>query len=487
MSALGEHLAWLWAALGVAVEALALALVPFVLLRRREPSSTIAWILVLLFLPGIGAMLFLLHGRDRMRWPARKKRAADAVVTARVLAARGHVSRPDALAAIAALPKAEQRIFRVCAGLGAMNEVSGGNRVELYADGRSAVDAIERAIDAAKSSVLAEFYLLRADATGTRFRDKLAAAAERGVEVRLLVDAYGCFWIPKRWFRPLRRAGAKVVMFLPLAQAVRLPMNLRNHRKIVVVDGSVGFTGGVNIGDEYVAGSAREPAWRDTFVRIEGPAVASLVSAFLRDWHFMTGASDVDPRFFPDVTVHGPATVAVVPSGPDNAVESIHRTFFAAISWAHHRIWITTPYFVPDRSLTVALETAALRGVDVQIILPHKSNHRVTHEAGRSWYAELLESGVRIHEYLPGMIHAKTMLVDDHISLVGSANMDLRSFRLNFELHALVLDENLARALEATFERDRAQCRHVELEQWLQRPWRHKLREGAARLVSPIL
>jgi cardiolipin synthase len=472
---------------GVAVEVFALALVPLVLLRRRDPASTIAWILALLFLPGVGAALFLLHGRDRLRWPARRKRAADSVLTARLRAARGRPSRLDIEQELGGLGATARRIFRVCAGLGITTELTHDNSVELFADGQSAVAAMERAIDEAESSVLVESYLIRDDETGRRFRDKLVAAAQRGVEVRLLVDAYGCFWIPKRWYAPLRRAGAQVVEFLPLSQALRLPMNLRNHRKVLVVDGHVAFTGGVNIGDEYTAGSRHQPAWRDTHVGIQGPAVASLTSVFLRDWHFMTGQSQVEERFFPAPEPAGDANIAVVPSGPDNPIEAIHRTFFIAIVSAQRRVWITTPYFVPDRSLTVALETAALRGVDVKIILPRRSNHKVTHWAGRSWYAELLEAGVGIYEYEPAMIHAKTMLVDAHVALVGSANMDLRSFRLNFEVHTLLHDQVVADALEQSFERDLAASFRIDIDEWRSRRWIAKVGEGAARLVSPIL
>ena len=243
----------------------------------------------------------------------------------------------------------------------------------------------------------------------------------------------------------------------------------------------------VNVGDEYVRETGGKPAWRDTHVRIEGPAVASLSSVFLRDWHFMTGSEELPERFFPDTGQPGDAVVAVVPSGPDEGREAIHRVFFSAIVGARRRVWITTPYFVPDRALLVALETAARRGVEVKLLLPGHSNHRVTQQAGRSYFTELLESGVQVFEYLPGMIHSKTMLVDDEISLVGSANMDVRSFRLNFEVHTLVHDRSLAQELEAAFLRDCEASRAIELDRWRHRPWLERVGEGAARLVSPIL
>jgi cardiolipin synthase len=264
-------------------------------------------------------------------------------------------------------------------------------------------------------------------------------------------------------------------------------MNLRTHRKILVVNGVEAFTGGLNVGDEYVARTARQPQWRDTHIRIQGPAVASLSTIFLMDWHFMTGANELPRHFFPEQAKSGAATVAIIPSGPDDPHEAIHRAFFAAIVGARRRVWITTPYFVPDRSLLVALESAALRGVDVQMILPSSSNHKVTHRAGQSYYAELLESGVLLYEYLPGMIHSKTMVVDDHVALVGSANMDMRSFRLNFEVHTLIYDRGVVDTLETSFELDRERSRPIAPGAWLTRPWRRRVAEGAARLVSPIL
>jgi cardiolipin synthase len=228
-------------------------------------------------------------------------------------------------------------------------------------------------------------------------------------------------------------------------------------------------------------------AWRDTHLCIEGPAAAGLQRVFLQDWFFATGEA-VDPKaYFPRPSAAGKATVAVVPSGPDTRTEAIHRLFFAAISGATERVWITTPYFVPDPPMVVALSVAAMRGVDVKLILPSRSNHRVTFHAGRSYYEQLLEAGVRIHEYAPGMIHAKTMVVDGRIVLVGSANMDMRSFRLNFEVHTLLHDERTARDLESRFLTDLSQTTPVTLDTWSSRPWHWRIFEGAGRLVSPLL
>ena len=478
-----QLLAWLGAFLG----GVALALIPVVLLRRKEPSSTIAWILTLLFVPALGAILFLLFGRDRVRWPARRKRQADALVRSSVIA---HTSNPLLVQSLPGdgLTDLERQIFHAGAVLTG-GPASRGNRVEIYAQGQAVYDALGAAIEGARQHIHAEYYLIRNDATGAWFREKLVQAAQRGVEVRLLCDAYGCLAIGQHWRRPLRRAGAKVGIFLPMRSLLLQPVNLRNHRKIVVIDGAVAFSGGVNIGEEYrgdrMPGLGR---WRDTHFRIEGPAVHTLQRVFLQDWFFATGEGFDPSTYFPELPAgDGDATVAIVPSGPDTRTEAIHRLFFAAIAAARERVWITTPYFVPDVPMTVALQVAALRGVDVKLILPSRSNHRVTFHAGRSYYDQLLDAGVHIHEYLPGMIHAKSMVVDGRIVLVGSANMDMRSFRLNFEVHALIHDPSAARYLATCFADDLAQTREVELEPWRKRPMTYRIAEGAGRFVSPLL
>jgi len=228
--------------------------------------------------------------------------------------------------------------------------------------------------------------------------------------------------------------------------------------------------------------------WRDVHMRIEGPAAAELQRVFFQGWAFATN-EPIEPReYFPrELVARGEATVAIVPSGPDTRTEAIHRLFFAAIVGAQREIAITTPYFVPTESLMVAMELAAMRGVDVKLILPGRSNHRVTFHAGRSFYSQLLEAGVDIREYEPGIVHAKTLVADSEVALVGSANMDLRSFRLNFEVHALVHDLTTATRLHEEFEADAAKSRRVDLAEWQARRWTLRVKEGAARLVSPLL
>jgi cardiolipin synthase len=461
----------------------ALALVPFVLVRRKEPSATIAWLLVLLFLPALGAILFLLFGRDRVRWPAKRKRALDAVVRAQVAASR----EEEASTQVVLDSALERSLFRIGCRL-AHFRATGGNRVEVLVDGNSTYERIGAAIDAAQHHVHAQFYLIRDDATGRWFRDRLVAAAKRGVTVRLLMDGYGCFALGVGWQRPLRKAGARIAVFLPMRSVLLQPVNLRNHRKILVVDGQIAFTGGFNVGDEYRGQMRGVGGWKDVHLRIEGPAAGELQKVFFQDWAFAT-SEPIDPaEYFPKTAQScGDAAIAVVTSGPDTHTEAIHRLFFGAIVGAEREVLLTTPYFVPTESLMVAMEIAAIRGVDLKLMLPARSNHRVTFHAGRSFYSQLLEAGVEVREYVPGIVHAKTLVADRSVSLVGSANMDLRSFRLNFEVHTLVHDPATATTLGQAFRDDVADSRRVELESWKQRAWTLRIKEGAARLVSPLL
>jgi cardiolipin synthase len=477
-------------AVGLFFWVVALALVPLVLVRRKEPSSTIAWILTLVFLPPVGAILFLLFGRDRVRWPAKRKRALDALVRAQVAEARDETGEPDRSSQLPVLDGAsslERALFRLGARLTHLRATY-GNRVEVLSDGNATFDAIGAAIDAARHHVHAQYYLIRNDATGRWFRDRLVAAAKRGVTVRLLLDGYGCLAVGRAWRRPLRKAGARVADFLPMRSVLLQPVNLRNHRKIVVVDGEVAFTGGFNVGDEYRGQMPGVGGWRDVHLRIEGPAAAELQRVFFQDWAFAT-SEPIDPQaYFPrNLPARGEATIAIVPSGPDTRNEAIHRLFFGAIVGAEREVVVTTPYFVPTESLLVAMELAAMRGVDLELLLPGRSNHRVTFHAGRSFYAQLLEAGVGVHEYVPGIVHAKTLVVDDRVALVGSANMDLRSFRLNFEVHTLVHDTSTAARLREAFASYARESQRVNLAQWRERPWTLRVKEGAARLVSPLL
>jgi cardiolipin synthase len=367
--------------------------------------------------------------------------------------------------------------------------LTSGNAVRVLRNGTETFPALEEAIDRAKHHLHLEYYIFDPDEVGTRVRDLLVAKAKAGVEVRLLCDAIGSAALGPRFLAPLTKAGGEVAFFnrVTVARLVRPLLNFRNHRKIVVADGEVGLTGGLNIADEYAGLDKETGIVRDTHVLIEGPAVRALQLLFLEDWNFATGRSLGAPALFGSGAEKGDALVQIVGSGPDKSWKAIQQVYFSAITNARDRVLITTPYFVPDPAISTALCTAALRGVDVQLLLPRRADSRVGSAAARSYYDELLAAGVRIFEYLPGFLHAKTVVVDGLYASIGSANFNSRSFALDFEVNALLYSSAHAEELEAIFRQDLTVSREVTVESRAQIGFGGRLAEGAARLLSPLL
>jgi cardiolipin synthase len=286
----------------------------------------------------------------------------------------------------------------------------------------------------------------------------------------------------------LQEAGGKFDTFMPV-----FPLrghwrpNLRNHRKILVVDGRVGFAGGMNIGDEYQGRKKKYAPWRDTHMRVEGPAAWRLQEVFAEDWFYATGEDLVDPGHFPEIQPVGDDVVQVVESGPDQSYENIHAVFFTAISEARKSIYITTPYFVPDQSVLMALKAASWKGVDVRVLVPGKSDHQLIRLAGRSFHREFLQAGIKLYEHRPGILHAKTMVVDGCWATVGSANMDIRSFRLNFEVNLLVSGEGFAKRMEEIFMADIAKAQVITKNALDKKSGLVRLGEAVSRVLSPVL
>jgi len=473
-----------------------------VLMSRRSAPATWAWLLSILLLPYFGALAYLLLGNDRLRRPRllHRRRRLPAMRSRfedkphHTTKARLHPESQvddDPLWDIP-MPAAKRRMLREAARLGRV-EPTIGNRVKLLPDGRSAFAALHEAIDAAREHVHLEFYIYHGDATGTELMERLVAACRRGVEVRLLVDDAGSFYTKPRFFEPLREAGGEVARFMPVS-IVLAPhrANLRNHRKVVIVDGATGFTGGINVGDEYRGGQdATGRLWADVFCRIDGPAALDLQEVFIEDWLTATGHDlSVGDRYFPlaPIDPDAPDIVQIVASGPDEPHQEVHDILFAACLSAKQRAWLTTPYFVPSESLLSALKLAAIRGVDVRLLTPGRlTNHPMVFYAGRWYYRELIVAGVRIFEYQPGLLHAKLMSIDSEFGTIGSANMDIRSFRLNFELNALVVSVPFAQSVDTYFERHLIQAVEVTQETLDERGIPERALEGFCRLLSPVL
>ncbi|MEC7523095.1 MAG: cardiolipin synthase [Myxococcota bacterium] len=467
-------------AAGTLIGFVSLAFIPLVLLRRKDPPATFAWILVLLFVPVLGVVLFWFLGRDRVRRPVRERIIGGADVRGRLTQRlSGQFDHALLERSLSAQPEEQRGVMRLAARVGKMQIVA-GNDARVLVGAPETYDALLAAIEAATDHVHLEYYIFRADRSGRRLIDALEAAARRGVRVRLLYDGFGSVGL-RRHLRGLLQAGGYARPFFPLSLLRRAwTVNLRNHRKLVVVDGNVGFTGGVNVGDQFLE-------WRDVHLQLEGPVVAELQAMFAADWYLATRFDLSDPAFFPVLPPRGETVAQVFGSGPDESLEAIHKLYFAAIASARRQVVLATPYFVPDKAMSVALQTAALRGVEVDLIVPARSNHRVTFHAGRSFYDELLAAGVRIHEYERGMLHTKAMVVDARVGTVGTFNLDSRSFRLNFELVAVLYDAPTVARLAALLAEDLEASRRVELEAWRQRSLGTRIKEGFARLMSPLL
>jgi cardiolipin synthase len=452
------------------------------LTRGFGVQGTLSWLLAIVAFPFAGALAFFLFASPRVkRVRLRRRRSTELLRKSLGIA-------PPPRTASSATADTLVDLAASITGLAP----SLGNEVAVLTDLEPTFERIGEAIAGARTSVWAEYYIIRNDATGRGFLEGLRRCAKRGVQVRLIYDAIGSASINAQFVRDLVTAGGEVRAFQPMNPLRRrLSVHLRNHRKLIVVDGGVGFTGGMNVGDEY-SGSRRRgrgtKTFRDVHLELRGPAAHSLAQTFVEDWSFACGETLPSPPPPPPVRLPG-SLVAIVPSGPDQEHNASAMVHFAAIACAHRSVYLTSPYFVPDDATVRALVSAALRRADVRILLP-RSDHSdapLVAWAGRSFYGQLLRGGVRLYEYEARMLHAKTLLVDGQIAFVGSANVDIRSFRLNFEVGALVNDREFTGRMEKEFVRELAHSHEVTLEM-LERQGRFtRWRSILARLLSPIL
>ncbi len=449
-----------------------------IVLERRSPVATIAWIVVLAWLPLFGVAVYFFFGPRHLR-RRKLKRAAGQKLLEHALAAMKEESDH---------PIARTQLARLVVGAGEAPPLP-ATRVELALDGELAYASIFDAIDAAEHHVHLEYYIYEPGKVGIELRDRLVRRAKEGVEVRLLIDAVGSASLRARFFEPLVQAGGQLAWFNPVIGrrfGARMA-NFRSHRKIVVVDGAIGITGGINIADCHT-GKYTEKCWRDTNVRVEGTAVRALARIFLEDWYFATEQPPpTGPAYLVPPTREGDELVQFVGSGPDQSEFAIHKLYFGAITTARERVWLETPYFVPDEAISEALVSAALRGVDVRLLVPVRGDNPVVDLAARSYFPDLLRAGAKVLEYSPRFLHAKTCVVDGDLSIVGSANLDNRSFRLNFEVVAAIYGERTNRALAAAFEDDLAHATPVKNKELRREPFPRRAAEAIARLFSPTL
>jgi cardiolipin synthase len=450
-----------------------------IVLQRRSAAATLAWLFALMFLPIIGLIIYRIIGplrleRRKLRLTTSKKMIREAM---RALA---DDSRGDGVEHV--------QLARVGMTVGEAGPLRADD-LELYFDGDSAYAALLAAVAAATHHVHLEYYIWEPDQIGTRLRDALVERAKAGVTVRMIVDGTGSHGLKKKFLRPLAAAGVHVTRFNPVRLAslrMRRP-DFRSHRKIVVIDGAVGFTGGMNITDFHSAALSKA-YWRDTHLRVRGAAVWSLQRLFLEDWYFCSETlCPIDPTIFPPAAAGATRVVQVLGSGPDAGAFAIHKAYFTAINQATRRLWLTTPYFVPDEAILTGLITAALRNVDVRLLIPKKGDSRLVDLAARSYVPELIAAGVRVYEYEVRFIHAKTGVFDDDVAIVGTANLDNRSFRLNFEVAAVLYDGDANAQLASAFLVDLEASRELTAADLAHQGFWPRLGQASARLMSPLL
>jgi len=450
----------------------------------RTPQGTIGWIVSLNALPVIAVPAYLVFGRSKFRGFIFARQSEDAEMTDLIKSlnkeaqpfigiegdlAIESVGRIQALEHLAKMP------------------VLRGNQVDLLIDGEATFGSIFEGIEKASEYVLIQFFIIHDDELGNELKRRLCQKAAQGVRVYFLFDEVGSNKLPAPYLKELRDAGARIHSFQTTrGSGNRFQLNFRNHRKIVVADGRIGWVGGHNVGDEYLGKTTRFEGWRDTHMRISGPAVLGLQFAFIEDWNWATD-EHLSLRWDLFAAEGGDSPILILPSGPADEVATASLMFQHAIHSAKKRIWIASPYFVPDDGIINALQLAEMRGVDVRVLIPDQPDHLLVYMSAFAFFGKMLESGIEIYRYTAGFLHQKVFLVDDSVAAIGTANLDNRSFRLNFEITGIVLDQDFAGRVEHMLENDFGRARKMTLSEIEEKPLWFKAAARAAYLTAPLL
>ncbi|OPH53159.1 cardiolipin synthase [Paenibacillus ferrarius] len=451
----------------------------------KRPAKTVAWLLVLFIFPIIGFIMYYFMAKEysQRKMVRRKGRRKMSEMKHQWMGSNGS----DAV-----FGKGKYELFEDTRLCGLLYNIPGSpitmrNRTEVLTNADVTYEAMLQAIEVAQKHIHFEFYTIRDDEIGLKFQDALIRKAKQGVQVRVIYDGVGSYSLSKAYINKFKQAGVGIHPFLrPLIAFFDKRMNYRNHRKIIVIDGLVGFLGGINIGNEYLGADPKLGFWRDTHLKLYGDSVYYLQQTFMTDWLFVSGERLMDSTMFPEHNEPKASLAQVISSGPDAHWDAIQEMFFAGIVAAKKRVYMTTPYFIPDPSITMALKTAVISGVDVRIILPYKADSRIVQYASRSYLLELMQAGVQFYLYRKGFIHAKVMIIDHLMATVGTANVDMRSFFSNFEINAVMFDTAIIERLEDDFFMDLKESKELKLAEFEQRSRLEKGKEIIARLLSPL-
>ncbi len=460
-----------------------------IFIERREPSTTWAWLLVLFFLPVAGFILYLFLGRNLrskhlFQWEDQNKIGIEPALQKQLneLISDNFHFRNNSTRDNRDLIYMHLR----------MNDalLTEDNKISIFTDGKKKFEQLFKDIDQAKNHIHIQYYIIKDGNLGKYFIELLTKKAKEGVKVRVLYDELGSRTLHKKFFKKFKEAGGRVEVFFPSKLKFFNPrLNFRNHRKLVIIDGKIGYVGGFNVGDEYLGLDPKFGYWRDTHLRIEGSAVHATQTRFILDWNQASKHHDIvyQPIYFPELQANGSIGMQIVTSGPDSEWEQIKNGYIKLISSAKKSIHIQTPYFIPDASLFDALRIASLSGISVKLMIPNKPDHIFVYWATTFYAGELLKAGAQVYIYDNGFIHAKMIVVDEEVTSIGTANIDVRSFKLNFEVNAFIYNEEIAKLLTEIFYKDLEVSRELTLDIYSKRSKKIKIKESLSRLLAPIL
>ncbi|MDH6371117.1 cardiolipin synthase [Paenibacillus sp. VTT E-133280] len=455
-----------------------------IFMENRNPSTTMSWILLLALIPVLGLVFYFLFGQNvfkRRKYDKKAQRDLMAYERIENDALRTHQDW-------SVFDPSRQKLLLLSKTL-ARTPISFASETRILTNGEETFGTLLLELRQAKHHIHMEYYIFRADHIGTRIQQILIAKARAGVSVRFMYDAVGSFQLSRAFLKELVDAGVQVASYGNSTSFFSSRVNYRNHRKIVVIDGDVGFMGGLNVGDEYLSRSKTYGFWRDTHMLVRGEAVRTMQIIFLQDWMHTTGEKILEQDYLtPQLHfMTGDGAVQIIASGPDNERRALKNIFFSMITSAEKSVWIASPYFIPDEDILTAIRVAAISGLDVRLLFPAKPDKWIPFLASHSYFPALLEAGVKIYEYEKGFIHSKLLIVDGEIATIGTANMDMRSFHLNFEVNALLLQTESVTRIVADFERDLLSTTQIVQETFMNKRMVVRMLESAARLMSPLL
>jgi cardiolipin synthase len=455
-----------------------IGLVSLVLLENRNPLKTIPWVIVLLFIPGVGLIFYYFFGREHRHLRIITRRVYKRFLKQTKIYEQPHNIKeipPDYTSLAHLLNNSNySAIFK-------------GSEISVFTNGKEKINTLLEDIRNARNHIHIQYYIFNDDKTGHKIRQALIEKSLEGIKIRVIYDDVGSWSTKNRFFEQMRKTGIEVHPFLKVVFPILTSkVNYRNHRKIVVIDGKTAYMGGMNIADRYVEGNKLGP-WRDTHFRITGPGVHGLQAAFLLDWYAVSNTLIKGPEYYSEAKTTSDMKMQIVMNGPTSQWRTLMQAFIHCISNAKKRIYIQTPYFLPTEALNQALQMAALGGIDVRLMIPKHSDTKSAQMASLSYIDQMLQSGVKVHLYANGFLHSKLLLIDDNLTCIGSSNFDFRSFEHNFEINAFIYQENFAAKMKETFMRDLHNCQDVLYPAWRKRPIAGRLIESFMRLFAPLL